>query len=176
MWYRRALDGWLEGDQLNRGKTLGELGFVAYERYKDAWQAGQPEVRQLEHLNAALQAYQEALAMLPADKVDTRAAFHHQPGNIYGQGLPDYLDQAVAHYRESIRYREQAGNIYGAGQTRENVAIIYAEAGRFEDALLFARAALRNFEQFGPAAADRVARAQELIGQIEQAARGGRGG
>jgi hypothetical protein len=49
--------------------------------------------------------------------------------------------------------------------------------GRFEDALLFARAALRGFEQFGPAAVDKVAKVQRTIATIEQmAARAKAGG
>ena len=92
-------------------------------------------------------------------------------GNIYDDA--GQLDQAVAHYRESIRYYEQAGNLYGAATTRENVAITYAQAGRLDDALLFARAALRNFEQFGPAAAAEAEQARQRVAWIEGLARGG---
>jgi hypothetical protein len=109
--------------------------------------------------------------MFPPDAVNELVVTHNQLGRIYSQVLPAYLEQAVGHYRESIHYTEQAGDLYGAADTRQNVAIAYARAGRFDDALLFARAALRNFEQFGPAAADRVARAQQLVAEYEQAAR-----
>jgi hypothetical protein len=68
----------------------------------------------------------------------------------------------------------QAGDLHGTVLTCENVAIAYVNAGCFDDALLFARTALRSFEQFGPAAADRVVRAQGVIAEIEQAAREGR--
>jgi tetratricopeptide (TPR) repeat protein len=81
--------------------------------------------------------------------------------------VPGQTEQAVAHYREAIRYDEQAGNLYGAARTRENVALAYARAGRFDDALLFARAALANFEQFGPAAAAEAEQARGLVAQIE---------
>jgi tetratricopeptide (TPR) repeat protein len=170
-WYQHALEGWPEGDQLNRGKTQGSLGLVAYERFKEERQAGEPEAVLLEHLNAALHAYQQALAMLPPDAVNDLATFHNQLGNIYGEA--GQTEQAVAHWREAIRFFEQAGALYNAALTRENVAIAYAQAGRFEDALLFARAALANFEQFGPAAGDWIERARGLVAQIEQAARGG---
>jgi tetratricopeptide (TPR) repeat protein len=89
--------------------------------------------------------------------------------------MPPYLEQAIAYYREAIRYYEQAGDLYGAAWTRENVAITYVNAGRFEDALLFAHAALRNYQQFGPAVAAEVARAQQVIAWIEEKARGKRG-
>jgi tetratricopeptide (TPR) repeat protein len=164
-WYRRSLELTHENDRLGRGKTQGSLGLVARERFKEARQAGEPEAVLAEHLNAALQAYQQALQMFPPDAVNELATTHNQLGNIYNEA--GQTEQAVAHYREAIRYFEQAGNLYGAAITRENVALAYADAGRFEDALLFARAALANFEQFGPAAADRVERARGLIAQIE---------
>ena len=90
--------------------------------------------------------------------------------------VPAYLEQAVAHYREAIRFFEVAGDFCNAAQTRQNVAIAYARAGRFDDALLFARAALRSYDQLGPAAAAEAAEAQQLITAIEQDVRGGRGG
>jgi tetratricopeptide (TPR) repeat protein len=170
-WYRRSLELRAEGDRLGRGGVQAQLGLVAYERFNEARQAGEPEAVLAKHLNAALHAYQQALGMVPPDAVNERATIHNALGAIYRNA--GQTEQAVAHYREAIRYDEQAGNLYGAATTRYNVALAYAQAGRFEDALLFARAALANFEQFGPAAADRVERARGLVAEYEQAARGG---
>jgi len=168
--YRRALELTLESDRLGRGKMLGQLGYVVWERFKEARQAGQPKVVLLEHLNAALQAYEKTLQMFPTDAVDDLAITHNQLGLIYNDA--GQTDQAVAHYREAIRYDEQAGNLYGAALTRKNIAIAYAKAGRLDDALLFARAALRNFEQFGSAAAAEAERARQTMAWIEGLARG----
>jgi tetratricopeptide (TPR) repeat protein len=170
-WYQRSLELRAEGDQLGRGRVQGQLGLVARERFKEARQAGEPEAVLLEHLNAALQAYQQKQQLDPPDAVDERAITHNQLGNIYHEA--GQTEQAVAHYRESIRYEEMQGNLYGAARTRYNVALAYAQAGRFEDALLFARAALANFEQFGPAAGDMAERARGLVAEYERAARGG---
>jgi tetratricopeptide (TPR) repeat protein len=170
-WYKRDLELTPESDRLGRGKTQGSLGLVARERFKEALQAGEPEAVLREHLNAALQAYQQKQQLDPPDAVDEWAITHNQLGVIYRQA--GQTEQAVAHYRESIRYKEQAGNLYGAAGTRYNVAATYAQAGRFDDALLFARAALANFEQFGPAAGDWIERARGLVAEIEQAAGGG---
>jgi tetratricopeptide (TPR) repeat protein len=172
-WYQRDLELTPESDRLGRGKTQGQLGLVAYERFKEARQAGEPQAVLLEHLNAALHYYQKQIRLSPPDAVDSLAVAHNQLGLIYDE-VPGQIEQAFAHYREAIRFSEQAGALYNAAITRENVALAYAQAGRFEDALLFARAALANFEQFGPAAADRVERARQVIAWIEQqAARGG---
>jgi len=164
-WYRRDLELTPESDRLGRGKTLGQLGYVAYEWFNEARQAGDPAAVLVEHLNNALRAYQEALDMMPPDEVQTRAIIHNQLGLIYKKA--GQIEQAVAHYREAIRYFEQANDRYNAAKTRYNVAITYMDAGRLADALLFAQAALLNYVQFGPAAADRVARAQGLIARIE---------
>ena len=170
-WYRRALELHAKHDNLGRGKTLGQLGLVARERFKEAQQAGQPGEVLLEHRNAALQFYQQKQALDPPDAIDERAITHHWLGLIYDDA--GQTDQAIAHYRESIRYHEQAGNLYGAAQTRENVALAYAHAGQLDDALLFARAALRNYEQFGPAAATEAEQARQRVARYEQALRGG---
>jgi len=172
-WYRRSLELTSERDRLSRGKTLGQLGHVAYERFKEARQAGEPEAVLVEHLNNARQFYQQQLDLTPPDAIDSLAVAHNQLGIIYTNA--GQIEQAVAHYREAIRYNEQAGDLYGAAQTRENVAIAYANAGRLADALLFAQAALRNFVQFGPAAAQAAAKVQGLIARIEGMIRKGNG-
>ncbi len=59
------------------------------------------------------------------------------------------------------------GDVFRAGTRRQNVALLLARQGRFSDALLYARAALTNFESFGDHAADRITQAQELIAQIK---------
>jgi tetratricopeptide (TPR) repeat protein len=148
------------------------LGGLADDRFLEARQVGQSREILVEHWSAALQAYEDALAMMPSDAVDALAAYHNELGIIWKEAKQ--TEQAVAHYREAIRYKEQAGNFYGAATTRLNVAIAYAQAGHLDDALLFARAALHILEQFGSAAADPVAQGQQLIAWIEQRARGGR--
>lgn len=65
-------------------------------------------------------------------------------------------------------YRETQGNVYGASQTRFNVALAFAQSGRPHDALEYARAALRGFESFGERAAAEAQRARQLIGMIEK--------
>jgi tetratricopeptide (TPR) repeat protein len=163
---------------LQPGSCLQEhsrtAGDVAYERFKEARQAGQPSEVLLGHLNAAFETYQEALQMFPSDAVNELAVTHNALGVIHW--LMGRIEQAVIHYRESIRCDEMQGNLYRAALTRENVAMTCANVRRFEDALLFAQAALHTFEQFGPAAAADMTRAQELIAKIEQAARAKAGG
>ena len=72
------------------------------------------------------------------------------------------------HYQQAIQYCERQDNRYGAGQSRYNAAITLADAGRNRDALLYAQAALRDFQAVGPGAAADAERARQLITQLEQ--------
>lgn len=80
------------------------------------------------------------------------------------------INRALPHYQDAIRYTEATGNYYQAGQFRFNVALALAQNGRFPDARDYAAAALRNYEQFGPAAADMVEKTQRLLAEIEELA------
>jgi hypothetical protein len=82
-WYRRSLELPAEDDRLGRGKTLAQLGYVAWEQFNEAQQAGEPQAVLLEHLNAALHAYQQARTMVPLDEVDSLAVYHNVLRNIY---------------------------------------------------------------------------------------------
>ena len=64
---------------------------------------------------------------------------------------------------------KSAGNFYAAGTTRFNLAIVLANNGRLSDALLYARAALRNFESYGGRAKDMEDKTKGLIAEIEEA-------
>jgi tetratricopeptide (TPR) repeat protein len=170
-WYRRSLDLFAADDRLGRSKGLSQLGYVAWERFKDARQTHAPEAELLNHLNAAAGYYNQGLALLPPDAVDALAVTHNQLGLIYKDAGD--LERALYHYNQDIHYDEMAGNLYGAGQTRFNIALALQGVGRFVDALLYARAALRNFEPYGQGAAEDIQDTQRLIAQIEQAQRGG---
>ncbi|MEM8964555.1 MAG: tetratricopeptide repeat protein, partial [Acidobacteriota bacterium] len=102
----------------------------------------------------------------PADAVDELAVTHIQLGQIY-RSAGD-ADRAVVHYRESIRYRETQGNVYGASETRFNAALALAQARRPNDALDYARAALRGFESFGERAASESQQTRQMIEMIEK--------
>ncbi|MEK7404307.1 MAG: tetratricopeptide repeat protein, partial [Acidobacteriota bacterium] len=128
--------------------------------------SGKSEAQLLRHLNDALQASEEALHLLPPTAVDDLAVTRSQLGIIYR--LAGDLDRALPHFREAVRYLEEAGDFYNAGGTRYNVAGALAEAGRFKDAREYAYAALRDFESFGDGARDMLQKTYELIALIEK--------
>jgi len=165
-WYRRSLELRAERDRLGRSKSLSVLGYVAWERFKEARAARQHEEELLRHLNDAVDFYHQSLDLLPSNAVDDLAVAHNQLGNIYKDAGD--LARALQHYRESIRYYEAAGNLYGAARTRFNVAVTLRGAGRLADAREYAHAALRNFQTYGERAAEDIQDAQGLIELIEQ--------
>ncbi|HEY0605403.1 MAG TPA: CHAT domain-containing protein [Herpetosiphonaceae bacterium] len=165
-WYQLSLKLRDERDGLGRSRCLVQLGLLAYERFRDARATQQENNQLLGHLSIALQFYFRALELLPSNAVNDLAGTHHQLGNIYR--VAGDLDRALPHYREAIRYAELADNFYASGQTRYNVAIALAEAGRSEDALLYAQAALRNFDSYGQGAAHIVQLTQRLIASIQE--------
>ncbi|MBN8595019.1 MAG: CHAT domain-containing protein [Anaerolineae bacterium] len=169
-WYKRDLELQPEGDHHNKAKSLGQLGLVAYERFKEARAAQADPSIVLQHLNQALNYYQQALDLLPPDALTDLAVTHNQLGNIYAAA--GQIETARGHYDRSIHYKEASGNSYGAALTRENVAIDLLNTRRFPDALLYAEAALRGFQSSHNADAN-IAELQRLIEAIKQAMAGG---
>ena len=120
----------------------------------------------LSHLNEAVEAYYRALDLIPNDAADDLAVVHGAIGNVYSR--ISQADEALAHYLKSIQYDERQDNRYRAGGIRLSAARTLANAGRRHDALLYARAALRDAEAVGPGAADLVGSARRLITALEQ--------
>ncbi len=170
-WYRRSLELRAERDRMGRGGCLAQLGNVAYERFKEARSRKSGEDELLRHINEAAGFFRRALELFPPDAVDELAVAHDGLGTIY-LNVGD-VDRALPHYRESIRYREQQGNIFGASRTRFNVALALLQSGRPGDALEYARAALRGFENYGESAVEMIQQTREVIGMIEEQLAGG---
>lgn len=162
-WYRRSLELRDERDRQGRAGCVGQLGQVAYEHFNEARAADQLT----HHLQTAADFYHQALDLLPPNAVDSLAVAHNALGVIY-RNAGD-LDRALTHYREAIRYWEAAGNLYHSAGARFNVAIALLNAGRLQDALVYAQAALRGYFTFGDRAAADIQDTQGLIAKIEQA-------
>jgi tetratricopeptide (TPR) repeat protein len=164
-WYRHSLSLRPDSDRLGLATDLGSLGQVAMERFQEAREAREAE-QVLQHFNTALRCYHQALDLTPADDHNSRGITEMDLGNLYR--LARETRQALRHYQQAIQHQEARGNIYGAGQIRYNIAVLLAEDDRVSDALHYARAALDNYRQAGPGAADRADRARQLIADLEQ--------
>lgn len=173
-WYRKTLDLRPAGDALGRGRALGQLGLVAYDRFDDARTAKRP-VEELGRLLAeSVQLYEQAVDMIPATAVDDHGVTHNQLGLIYHNAGD--TDRALHHFRQSIRYGDEAGDVFSAALRRSNVASTLARAGRLVDARAYADAALANYRTFGNRAAAEMQRTESLIAAIDRASaeKGGR--
>lgn len=165
-WFQHSLSLRPDTDRLGRARNLTSVGNVALRRFDDALAADEAEPVLLEHLNAALRSYHQALDLIPADDHEPRAIAENQLGLIYKRAGD--TGQALRHYQQTIKHDEARGYLYGAGETRYNVALLLAEDGRTSDALLYARAALDNFRRAGPGAAADAAETEQLITDLEQ--------
>jgi tetratricopeptide (TPR) repeat protein len=164
LWYRRSLDLAAPGDNPMRARILGQLGLVAYKHFNDAKAADRPATELGRYIAEAAQYYSQSLEMAPATAVDHLAATHNQLGNVYQDA--GGTDRALMHFRQGIRYAEMAGDTFGAGQTRFNVALTLLRARRLSEARLYAEAALNDFRTFGDRAVSEIERTEKLVSFI----------
>jgi hypothetical protein len=92
------------------------------------------------------------------------------------EGLRWYLEEYLQWPRDRApeiaarieqRLAKSAGKPHDAAETRFNVAFDLAQDGRLQDALGYARSALRGFEACGPAAAPDFEQTRQLMEQIQ---------
>ena len=175
--YQRSLDLHDPNDALGRSRSIKEIGTVHLHRFREALQRDEPPETVLRHAQAAEQHYQQGLDLCPASAIADLGPMHHQLGKLYAD--VGQTEDAREHFERATQYFEQSGNRYHAGQTRFNMALMYGQAaGREEtparqhDALLralaYAQAARRDYQHYEGRAADREAKAQQLIDDIEQ--------
>ena len=125
-----------------------QLGVVAYERFNDAKKEGKTKEELVE-------TSQHCRELLPASPGAPAAGCRERSGRDAQPTWHTFtMMQAIWSRRWIITisqfdYFEVAGNLYDAATIRRNVAIALAHNGRLSDALLYARAALRNFESYG---------------------------
>ena len=164
--YQRAMQLVGDQDKLARARTIGQLGKVSRLRFLEARSSGAASDVLLGHLNDAADAHHQKLDLLPANAVAEHAVTHHQLGLTYADARD--VDRALGHYQQAIQYRERHDDRYGAGWVRQDAALALADAGRNREALLYARAALRDYEAAGPGAAAGAGGISQLITQLEQ--------
>jgi tetratricopeptide (TPR) repeat protein len=168
-WYHRSLTLTSEHDRLGRARTASELGRVAYERFKEARSTGAAGQTLLDHLNNAVAYRRQALDLTPPDHLHDRAIDHGALGDIYAAA--GQTDTALGQFQKAIKSFEDTEDRYSAGRTRSSAAYALGGAGRPEEALLYAQAALRDYQTLGLAAAAEIQDTQQLIAKIENVKR-----
>jgi tetratricopeptide (TPR) repeat protein len=163
-WYERAVELYGAEDRLRRGRCAGHLGVVARERSEDARRAGGSLEESLAPLREAARRNHQALELLPPDSVVDRALAHNQLGAIYSS--TGDLVRSLEHFRKSIELKDAYGDRHAGAVARFNVAFTLLNAGRREDAMAYAMAALLRFESFGERTEGEVQRTQQLMAKI----------
>jgi len=175
--YKRSLNGWAESDFLNRSKTINQIGMVHHERFTKSHQRGESAQTTLRHAQAAVKHYQQAQTLCPPNALADLGPMHHELGTLYAE--VGRTESASEHFEKDVKICEQTGDRYGAGQTRFNIAVMYAGASEREPtpsrqrdllhrAQAYAQAALRDFQHYQGRAADREADTQQLLAVIAE--------
>ncbi len=176
--YQRSLELRGPNDVLGRSKCITQIGMVRHERFNDARERKEPAETLLGHAQAAEKHYLEARQLGADDDLTELAPLHNQLGNLYSEA--GQLDDAREHLEEAAHYFEKTRNRFGAGQTRFNMALMYAREafgdsplslrrGNLLRARAYAEAALRDFQHYEGRAAAEEARARRLLDEISQA-------
>jgi tetratricopeptide (TPR) repeat protein len=176
--YQRSLDLVNPNAALGRARCIRQMGMVHHHRLNETSRSEQPLETQLRHAQAAEACYLESLGLCPTGALTDLGPVHNQLGILYRK--TGQLDSAREHYEHAAQYDEKAGNHFGAGQTRRNMALMYAHAAEREEqpsqqrasllrARAYAEAAMRDFQHYhGRAAADETD-TQRLLDDINQA-------
>jgi tetratricopeptide (TPR) repeat protein len=173
--YQRSFDLFDPEDALGRSKCMNQVGMVHHQRFFDARRRNEPMETLLCHAQAAENRYLYGLRLCPKDALTDLAPMHHQLGSLYAEF--GQIGKAREHYEHAAQYDEKAGNRFGAGETRSNMAVMYLRASAREGqasqqrayllrARAYAEASVRDFQSYqGMAAKDE---ARGLLDQINQ--------
>jgi tetratricopeptide (TPR) repeat protein len=169
-WTQESLRARAENDHHGRGRCFSQLGaiFLHQAQEESRKQREGEEIASL--LAKAAQMYEAALSALPSTAIRDRGVIHNQLGVVYT--MAGRVEKAVQHFQQDIRICEDAGDRFGAGQARFNLAGTLWRAGRLGDARAYAEAALENYRVFGEDAAAQIREAEELISKLDRAEAG----
>lgn len=165
-WYRRDLELLEDDDTTGRARLMLQLGNLALQRREDAETAKAPAGQLAKYADTAIAFFQESLKGTPARAISDLAIVHNELGLAH-RHLGQH-DTAFGYFQKSIKYQEAQNDLHGAGGARCNAAQALEDAGHYHDALLYARAGLRDLEAVGPGAAIEAERACQLIVRLGQ--------
>ena len=167
-WLLKAIQHYGD-DLMGRTKCLTQLAQVKFTQLNKTLADGTDSgiAEQLWRETAEL--LNEVFRLIPDEAIRELASAHELAAKLYQ--LVGETDRAMSHYQQLIRIAEQLGQPFMTSVTRIDAAANLAQAGRFEDAALFAERAIDDFRQSG--ALDMMTEAQRLLDMIRAAQRGG---
>ena len=144
-YYQEAYESYPEFDNLGRAQCLGQLGAISLERFKQCLAVEGEDDLLLKHFSDAVNYYETALEMEPADAVSNRGTSHNQLGIAYKYLIPEQ-ERAFEHFRMAAQYFAASGEVFENAGARLNAAQVLEGLGRFDEAREYAREALALFE------------------------------
>ncbi len=166
IWCTRALMLCELENRRLRANCLSDMGAIAHRRFREAYANRLPEEVLAGHMTDAYRFYSEAIELTPPDAVTELAPDYRELGAMLFEA--NNVEAALSCCRKALRCYEVAENVYRSANVRHTIAVGLGRAGRFNEALEYANAALRSYEACGEKAAAEVRQIEKLIGQIER--------
>ncbi|MEH2011914.1 tetratricopeptide repeat protein [Nostoc sp.] len=102
---------------------------------------------QIGEVDQALNYYQQALNLCPAEDEQELASIYHYFGMLkYYKGE---VDEAIAHYNQSLEITERIGDVQTKAATLHQLGIIYANKGEVDQAIALYKQSLEINERIG---------------------------
>jgi len=117
-------------------------------------------------IRSAINLYERTLRMYPLEMIRKRQYAHRRIATALVGG--SRIDLAMDHFNKSIELNERVHDNWGAGLTRFFVALTLEDAGKTQDALLYAERALQNFVTIGKDAQPNIEVTTEVIARIRR--------
>ncbi|MBD2560118.1 tetratricopeptide repeat protein [Nostoc linckia FACHB-391] len=102
---------------------------------------------QMGEVDQALNYYEQALNLCPAEDEQELASIYHCLGML--KANKGEVDEAIALYNHSLEIKERIGDVQGKAATLNNLAMIYANRGEVEQAIVLYNQSLEIKERIG---------------------------
>ncbi|MCC5655979.1 tetratricopeptide repeat protein [Nostoc sp. XA010] len=102
---------------------------------------------QMGEVDQALNYYQQALNLCPAEDEEELAAIYHYLGMLKGD--KGKVDEALALFNQSLEINERIGNVQGKATTLHQLGILYANKGEVDEAIALYNQSLEITERIG---------------------------
>ena len=165
-WYSQMLLSLDERDRQGRATALGQMGLVAVRRFDLAVRKNEARDVVEQHWRIAEARLQEDLRLAPPDAVEHLAVTNQNLGALYSK-LSGAIETVKQYNQQALKLFERANRPLQAAAVRVNMADALRNAGRPREALDWARAGLRGYENAGSAVAGTAKRVADFIRALE---------
>jgi tetratricopeptide (TPR) repeat protein len=171
-YYAAAYESYPEYDALARAQCLAQLGSVSLELLGDSLQNGAVQAVVSNHLDRAINYYETALQIEPADAIANLARTHNQLGVAYQYSRTEQ-SKALEHFKKAIHYFNESDQWFGAAGACLNAAQVLLRLSKPHDAKDYTTEGLRIL-QSASYSGPQLAQAHDMLKKIEEKIRASR--